>query len=111
MTRPLSFLLFALLLPASPLLSRDAPAQEPHRSILVRTNPAYPELARRMHVAGTVMIAASIRPDGTVAAAKAQSGHALLVNAAETAVRQWHFSPSAQPSETVVAISFMPESR
>lgn len=69
-----------------------ASAQEPSRGVLSRVAPEYPELAKRMRVAGTVVIAAIVRPDGTVVTTKVQSGHALLSTAAETAVRKWHFS-------------------
>ena len=79
-----------------------------HRAVVTRVAPVYPELARRMHVGGKVVLLVTIQPNGTVAATKVQSGHALLTLAAEDAVRRWRFSPDSDTSETEVQIDFTP---
>ena len=85
-----------------------AHAQSAHRAVVTRVAPIYPELARRMHVGGKVVLLVTIQPNGTVAATKVESGHALLTVAAEDAVRRWRFSPDSDTSETEVQIDFTP---
>lgn len=100
--RRLSYLLLLpLALSASSALAADA-----KRPILNRVAPVYPEIAKRMHVSGTVTLLVTIGTDGKVAGTKVESGHTLLVSAAETAVRQWRFAPSSESSESTIAIDF-----
>ena len=84
-------------------------AQNTPRTVIARTRPTYPALAIRMHISGSVIVTANIKPDGTVANARATSGHALLQGPAEQAVRQWRFSPSNSPSDTIVEVRFVPD--
>ncbi len=77
-----------------------------HRAVVTRVPPVYPELARRMHVGGKVVLMVTIQADGTVSATKVESGHALLTAAAEDAVRRWHFAPNPDPSETEIEVNF-----
>jgi TonB family protein len=74
-------------------------------------NPTYPELARRMHVTGKVVLLVTIQPDGRVIATKVESGHALLVQAAEDAVSRWRFTPNSEASELEVEVNFTPNSQ
>ena len=77
-----------------------------HRAIVSRTAPVYPELARRMHVGGKVVLLVSIKADGTVASTKVESGHALLAPAAQDAVTHWRFSPNPDATESEVEVNF-----
>lgn len=83
------------------------PATAAARRIERRVPPIYPELAKRMHIGGTVRIAATIAADGTVMRAKAVSGNKLLEPAAETAIRKWKFSPGDGPSTENIDINFV----
>lgn len=56
--------------------------------------PVYPELARRIRVAGEVVIACTIAPDGRVADARVVSGPPLLDAAALAAVLRWRYRPT-----------------
>ena len=76
------------------------------RAIISRVSPTYPELARRMHVGGTVVLLVTIQPDGKVSATKVESGHALLVLAAQDAVSRWRFAPAPEASESEIDINF-----
>jgi TonB family protein len=76
------------------------------RAIVSRVSPTYPELARRMHVAGTVVLLVTIQPDGKVSATKVESGHALLAPAAQDAVSRWRFAPAPEASESEIDINF-----
>ena len=81
-------------------------AGDNHRVVVNRVPPVYPELAHRMHVGGKVVLLVEIQPDGTVSGTKVESGHALLVPAAQDAVRKWKFAPNPGVSESEVEINF-----
>jgi protein TonB len=78
----------------------------PQRKIVTRTAPAYPELAKRMHVQGTVKIEATVRPNGTVKSTRVIGGSPVLVGAAVEAVSRWKFEPAASESLEVVQVTF-----
>src|ERR1700678_3752612 len=81
-------------------------AADIHRAIVSRVSPTYPELARRMHVSGKVMLLVTVQPDGTVSSTKVESGHALLVQAAQDAVIHWRFAPNPEVSESEIEVNF-----
>jgi TonB family protein len=81
-------------------------AANAHRAIVSKVPPIYPELARRMHVSGTVVMHLTIAPDGSVSDAKVESGHALLGPAAQEAVKRWKFEPSPDTSDLTVDVNF-----
>ena len=70
--------------------------------------PAYPELARRMNLRGSVKVALVVAPNGTVKDAKVVGGHPVLATAALEAVRKWRFEPAAVESTGVVDFKFEP---
>jgi TonB family protein len=76
------------------------------RAIVSKVPPVYPELARRMHVSGVVVLQLVVAPDGSVSDAKVESGHALLGNAAQDAVRRWRFEPAAETTSMTVDVNF-----
>jgi periplasmic protein TonB len=55
--------------------------------------PQYPQLARAMRVGGTVVLAATISKDGTIANLRVVSGPSTLQQAALDAVSQWRYRP------------------
>ena len=84
-------------------------AQEAQRTVVSRTKPEYPALALRMHISGSVLVIASVKPDGTVTNVRATTGHAFLQGPAEQAVRQWKFSRSTATTDTTVEVRFNPD--
>jgi TonB family protein len=86
-------------------------AANTHRAIVSKVSPAYPELARRMHVSGKVVLLVTIDADGKVCATKVESGHALLVPAAQDAVSRWRFAPATETSESEIDVNFSPDSQ
>lgn len=76
------------------------------RSIVSKVAPVYPEIARRMHVGGVVVLQLTVAPDGSVTDAKVESGHALLGSAAQEAVRRWRFEPAADTTNMTVDVNF-----
>lgn len=63
--------------------------------------PGYPTLARQMKVQGSVILLALIGRDGLIQDLHVLSGPPILANAAQEAVRQWHFKPHYQGAEAV----------
>jgi TonB family protein len=55
--------------------------------------PGYPLLARQMKVQGSVILQANIGRDGLIQDLQVVSGPPILANAAQEAVKQWHFKP------------------
>jgi TonB family protein len=94
----------ALLIATHPTLA--APPDEPHRAVIARVPPVYPEIAKRMGVTGTVTIRAVVLPNGTVSEIHTESGHPLLRAAAEEAVRHWRFAADPNSSDCIVAVAF-----
>lgn len=80
-----------------------APIQRP---IMSRITPNYPEIARRMHIEGTVVVELTAMPDGSVKDVHALSGHPLLVQAAEDCVSHWRFLPTAKAERGTISILF-----
>jgi len=75
--------------PAAQRASVSSTADMVSRSI----QPDYPMLARQMRVQGSVIMQALIGRDGLIQDLRVLSGPPILANAAEEAVRQWHFKP------------------
>jgi TonB family protein len=97
----------ALLLAVGLVVCADAAFAAPTaRAIVSRVSPAYPELARRMHVTGKVVLLVTIQADGKVSATKVESGHALLAPAAQDAVSRWRFAPGPETSESEIDVNF-----
>ena len=69
---------------------------------------AYPELARKMHIAGTVKIEVVVAPNGTVKDARIVGGHPVLASAALDAAKKWRFEPATGESSGVIDFKFEP---
>jgi len=76
------------------------------RTVKVRVPPIYPEIARRMKVAGAVSIEATVDAGGKVSDVKTVAGSRLLAPAAEDAVRKWSFEPGSGTSKVNVQVDF-----
>jgi len=79
---------------------------ESKRKIKTKVAPAYPELAKRMNVAGKVKIEVVITPDGHVKSTRVVGGHPLLVQACQDAVKEWKFLPAPEETTQVVEFEF-----
>jgi periplasmic protein TonB len=97
--------------------TRTAPAPPPRIRVggrvqppvpIERTEPVYPEIARKAHIAGTVEIEGVIGTDGRLHELRVLSGNPLLVPAALDAVRRWVYRPgqlNGEPVEIVTPIN------
>jgi TonB family protein len=79
---------------------------ESKRKVKSKTAPVYPELARRMNVAGKVKIEVVITPDGRVKTTRVVGGHPLLVQACQDAVKEWKFVPAPEETTQIVEFEF-----
>ncbi len=78
------------------------------RKVINRVAPAYPALARRMHVTGVVKLEVLIRPNGSVKSIKAVGGNPVLIEAATVAVDKWKFEARPEETTEVVQLVFDP---
>ena len=86
------------------IVAQSSPGEEGKRKVKTKIAPTYPELAKRMNVAGKVKIEVIISPDGHVKSTRALGGHPLLVQACIDAVKEWKFV--AAPEETTQTVEF-----
>ncbi len=90
-------------------IAQQANVEESKRKIKTRANPAYPELARRLGIAGKVRIEVIIGPDGRVKNARAVGGHPVLVQACIDTVKEWRFEPAPEETTQVIEFDFKPQ--
>ena len=96
-----------ILLAVSSALMGNVQAQEARRAVLKRA-PAYPEIARKMSLSGTVKIEITVGADGKVKHANVIGGHPVLVAPALEAVKSWEYEPTRTESTITVQIDFRP---
>jgi len=83
--------------------------QEGPRRVERIVKPDYPEIAKRMKLAGIAQVEAAVNPDGTVKEVRVVGGHPVLVDALVRAVRQWRYQPAAKETLEVIRFSFVPQ--
>jgi TonB family protein len=103
-----------LLCPAPAMAQEQLKTEQPKteelsRKAKVRVEPVYPDVARRMSIAGTVRLAVVVAPNGTVKSSKPVGGHPLLVSAAMDAMKRWKFEPATTESSGIVEFKFEPQ--
>jgi TonB family protein len=62
--------------------------------LIRRVDPDYPAMARQQHAEGVVRLNVTVGTDGIVRGISLLGGPRLLVSAAESAVRQWRYTPT-----------------
>lgn len=73
-----------------------------------KVDPFYPELARKMHIAGSVKIEVTVAPNGAVKEARIVGGHPVLASAALDAAKKWRFEPAPAESTGIIEFKFEP---
>jgi TonB family protein len=86
--------------------AQQSSTEEGKRRVRLKVAPTYPELARRMNIAGKVKLEVVITPEGHVRTSRAIGGHPLLVKAAQDAVKEWKFLPGAEETTQIVEFDF-----
>ena len=74
-------------------------------NLIRKVTPVYPPLAKQARVSGTVRFTAVISKDGTIQQLQLVSGHPLLVQAAQDAVKQWLYKPTLLNGEPVEVVT------
>jgi TonB family protein len=97
----------ALALAGSTAAQQSPPTSESGRKIAARVAPAYPALARQLHLQGNVRIEAVVRPNGSVKSTKVLGGNPVLADAAQMAVVKWKFETAQEESTEVVQLTFV----
>ena len=76
-------------------------------TLISRTAPVYPPIARKMGTYGAVLMTVTISPEGSVSAVRVISGASQLRQAAISAVRQWRYKPAmlnGKPAESTAEV-------
>lgn len=97
--------------PASQTAPLRVPPETMAARIVSKSEPVYPEEARRTGTQGLVVLDVLIGADGTVRHLQPASGNSLLAKSAIDAVQQWRFDPyrssgRALEVETSIAVEF-----
>jgi TonB family protein len=85
----------------------SSPENDNGRKIVRKTQPAYPEIAKRMNLGGTVRVIAVVAADGNVKSVEPMGGSPVLIKAAQDAVAKWRFAPGGETKE-MVELHFTP---
>jgi TonB family protein len=89
------------------VLAQNAPGSgSSDRKVASRIAPAYPELAKKMHIHGIVRVEAVVRPNGSVKSTRVLGGNPVLVDAALDAVGKWKFEPTQGETTEIVQLTF-----
>jgi TonB family protein len=84
-------------------------APELTRKVKAKVAPAYPDLARRMNLVGTVKVLVVVTPSGSVKESKVVGGNPVLANAAVDALKKWKFETASEESSGTVEFKFEPQ--
>jgi TonB family protein len=87
-------------LPVAPESSRG------ERILLKRVEPEYPKELQHRGIEGTVRLSLTVSARGSVQSVQVIGGNPILAEAAEKAVREWVYSPTATSSTIEVSIAF-----
>lgn len=78
------------------------------RRAKTKVQPVYPDLARKMNIAGTVKIEVVVAPNGSVKDARVVGGHPVLASAALDAAKRWRFEPAPGEATGIIDFKFEP---
>jgi TonB family protein len=76
------------------------------RKIVAQVALVYPAIARKMHLAGTVRLVATVAPGGTVVRTEVLGGSPVLAQSATDAVSKSKWEPGPEETKEIVEIKF-----
>lgn len=76
------------------------------RKMTKRANAVYPEIAKKMRVAGAVRLELQVSSTGKVKSVNVLGGHPMLAEAAVQAAKTWQYEPASQDSTEQAVINF-----
>ncbi len=107
--RPLLILcsILCCIVPTAILQSQQPSADT--RKVVRKVMPAYPDIAKRMQLTGSVKIVAAVEPDGTVKNTQPVGGNPVLLQAAQEAVSKWKFAAGNAETKELIELHFDPQ--
>jgi len=88
------------------VLAVDPESSRGERILLKRVEPEYPKELQHRGIEGTVRLSLTVSARGSVHSVQVVGGNPILAEAAQKAVREWVYSPSATSSTIEVSIPF-----
>ena len=79
------------------------------RKAKTKVSPAYPVLAKKMNITGTVKVLVVVSANGNLKDTKVVGGNPLLVNATMDALKKWRFEPADSESTGTLEFKFQPQ--
>lgn len=76
------------------------------RKVKSRVEPAYPEVAKSMRLAGAVKLLVTISPAGEVKSTKVVGGNPVFVESALAVIRKWRFESGKDETTQLVTFNF-----
>ena len=87
--------------------AQDQPGAE--RKVLNKVTPAYPDIARKLQLSGTVKVEVIVRADGKVKSARVLGGSPLLAQTAADAIGKWRWTPAPGETKELIELHFHPQ--
>ena len=104
----LAMLTLGISLGMSQTEAHNTQSEEIVRRAKTKVQPAYPELAHKMNISGTVKIEVVVAANGSVKEARIVGGHPVLATAALDAAKKWKFEPASADSTGIIDFKFEP---
>jgi TonB family protein len=76
------------------------------RKVKTSVKPGYPDVARQMHITGTVRLEATVAPDGKVRDTRVVGGSPVLAQEASNAVKKWKYEEAAKETVETVEVVY-----
>ena len=78
------------------------------RKVVNKVVPVYPQMARSMHLSGTVKLEVLVQPNGSVKLIQVKGGSPLLAESAQSAVHGWKWEKADRETTELVEFHFNP---
>ncbi len=89
--------------------AQDQPsASASARRVVNKVVPMYPQMARSMHLSGTVKLEVLVQPNGSVKLMQVKGGSSLLAESAQSAVHGWKWEKAESETTELVEFHFNP---
>jgi TonB family protein len=75
------------------------------KRLLAAPHPAYPDIAKRAHIQGVVILQVKVKTDGSIEVQKILQGEPVLADAAIDAVKRWRANPAVINGTRIETIS------
>ena len=93
---------------SAPSISSAQEAAPAKRKIVSQVVPAYPELASKMQITGTVRVEATVGPNGRVKSTQVIGGSPVLAKAAVDSIEKWKWAPAVLETKELIELNFHP---